>query len=283
MDNLQEQINELQEQVNELYKCRMIENVDNESKIENYFKSLLKDYHANIKVMDCRIFGINVKIELLNEDNKPYFGTDFNIIYESSFGSKTKLLKMDYGAVGVFDIENESEQIIRIKMMNIVLDHITEIKDLFESLKFSAEQKFNEVNIKLGKLIQENSRINIENEKQKIKDQIIKDAEFTNLDFNNSAEVSYAWKIKITKVTDKRVYVNIVEAKYDRQFDIDTRDFDDCIVFNYKSGYIETEKLINIILYKRSKCIDEFHGIKYESNSKTIKTNETIKTYFKNL
>lgn len=283
MDNLQEQINELQKQVNELYKCRMIENVDNESKIENYFKSLLKDYHANIKVRDCRIFGINVKIELLNEDNKPYFGTDFEIIYESSFGSKTKLLKMDYGSIGVFDIENESEQIIRIKMMNIVLDHINEIKDLFESLKFNAEQKFNEANIKLGKLIQENSRINIENEKQKIKDQIIKDAEFTNLDFDDSSEVSYAWKIKITKVTDKRVYVNIVEAKYGRQFNMDIRDFDDCIVLNYKSGYIETEKLINILLYKRSKCIDDFHGIKYESNSKTIKTNETIKTYFKNL
>lgn len=283
MDNLQEQINELQDQVNELYKCRMIENVDNESKIENYFKSLLKDYHANIKVRDCRIFDINVKIELLNEDNKPYFGTDFEIIYESNFGSKTKLLKMDYGAVGVFDIENESEQIIRIKMMNIVLDHINEIKDLFESLKFCAEQKFNEANIKLDKLIRENSRIKIENEKQKIKDQIIKDAEFTNLDFNDSSEVSYAWKIKITKVTDKRVYTNIVEANYGRQYNMDTRDFDDCIVFNYKSGYIETEKLINILLYKRSKCIDEFHGIKYESNSKTIKTNETIKTYFKNL
>lgn len=283
MNNLQEQINELQEQVNELYKYRMIENADNESKIENYFKSLLKDYHANIKVMDCRIFGINVKIELLNEDNKPYFGTDFEIIYESSFGSETKLLKMDYGAVGVFDIENESEQIIRIKMMNIVLDHINEIKDLFESLKFCVEQKFNEANIKLDKLSRENSRINIENEKQKIRTQIIKDAEFTNLDFNDSSEVSYAWKIKITKVTDKRIYANIVEAKYDRQYNIDTDDFDDCIVFNYKSGYIETEKLINILLYKRSKCIDEFHGIKYESNSKTIKTNETIKTYFKNL
>lgn len=283
MDNLQEQINELQEQVNELFKCKMTERSDNESKIENYFKSLLKDYHANTRITACCIWSINVEIELLNEDNKSYFGTDFKIIYESSFGSKTKLLKMNYGTTGEFDINEELEQIIKIKMMNIVLDHINEIKDLFESLKFSTEQKFNEANIKLEKLIQENSKIKIENEKQKIKDQIIKDAEFTNLDFNDSYEVSYAWKIKITKVTDKRVYANIVEANYGRQYNMDTRDFDDCIVFNYESGYIETEKLINILLYKRSKCIDDFHGIKYESNSKTIKTNETIKTYFKNL
>lgn len=282
MDNLQEQINELQEQVNKLFKNKKCEKVDNESKIENYFKSLLKDYHVNIRITAC-IWSINAEIRLLNEDNKSYFGTDFEIIYESSFGSETKLLKMSYGTTGTFELENEPEQIIKIKMMNIVLDHINEIKDLFESLKFTEEEKFNIANIKLEKLIQENSKIKIENEKQKIKDQISKFAEFTNLDFNASSEVSYAWKIKITKVTDKRVYANIVEAKYGRQFNTDTRDFDDCIILNYKSGYIEIEKLINILLYKRSNCIDSFHGIKYERDTKTIKTNETIKTFFKNL
>ena len=283
MDNLQEQINELQEQVNELFKHRALEKVDNESKIENYFRSLLKDYHANIRITACCIWNINVEIGVLNSDNKLYFGTNFKIIYESNFGSKTKLLKMGYGTTGTFDFKTESEQIIKIKMMNIVLDHINEIKDLFESLKFTEEEKFNTANIKLEKLIQENSKIKIENEKQKIKDQIIKDAEFTNLNFDDLSEVNCIWKIKITKVTDKRVYVNIVETKSARQYNIDTHDFDHCIILNYKSGYIEIEKLINILLYKRSNCIDNFHGIKYERDTKTIKTNETIKTFFKNL
>ena len=117
-------------------------------------------------------------------------------------------------------------------------------------------------------------------QEQKIRTQIIKDAKFSNLEFENSSEINLIWKIKITKVTAKRAYIDIMEAKYSRKYNIDTKKFDNGITFCYKSGYIVIEELVHILLYKISNATKRFFGINHISY-KFIKTDQLLTDFIK--
>ncbi len=193
--------------------------------------------------------NINLEVEFWNyQENEWDFGSSFKLYYYMKGyrdSRNLEAIEISTGTIGSYS-KKEIYQIARIKMLSKLWDDIDNLTELFDSLDHTAarlyEKKFDELeDIKYSERIEERDRVMSE-----IKAKL-----------QPGTELVYKGnKIKITKLTPKRVYYSPLVDVY--KFNAETQSYDSFPSFSAYEEFKPIDDVVNTIYYdqteNRGKC-----------------------------
>lgn len=249
-----EELNELKEKVDRLNAAAKKEYDSNASRLEEYFKSLLKDFRVRVDV-DLGVSEYRFAVDLLKDDGTAYFGAGFTLRYGRKYDYNIRQfgpasLSMNYGTCGEFQIKAEPEYAAKVKMMSTVVSNVAEIEATLASITLPIIKEYKDARFELNRLLDEKEKEEKAAKEKAIRDRIAVGAEFS----GTVKETGDAWKAVVTKVTSKRVYLSAKLAN--------------CIAGTSKihyievTGYADTERLVRFLRDPNSGRIDgQLYGV----------------------
>ena len=169
-----------------------------------------------------------IDVKLINDEGKEVFGADFTL---SWYGD---LITVNTGSCGEFVVlgeqkEHDKYQVLKYKLMGIVMQHAGELNDLLNKFDFSILKECYDIKCKVSNLEWEERQAAIEAERKVIMEtvQIGK----TYFDHNQDN------KKTITKITEKRVYFDVT---YNSSYTVKNKYLSkEDIIYNLKHNIFE--------------------------------------------
>lgn len=159
-----------------------------------------------------------VDVKLINDEGKEMFGADFTL---SWYGD---LITVNTGSCGEFIVlgeqkEHDKYQVLKYKLMGIVMQCADELNNLLNKFDFSDIKEYYDIKLKVSQLEWEERRAAISAERKALLDSIEIGKTYFDHSQNN--------KKTITKITEKRIYFDVtynssyvVQNKYSSKEDI---------------------------------------------------------------
>ena len=253
--------NELQKLCEQAHKETLM-NIDT---IKNFIqaktdKKLIVRCSIEYYEQPCNVY---VGVEFFDEKTgKADFGSDFSIYYKHNYSTDKHKFEMGCGTIGSYSREEEPFQIDRMRLMLKLWDSEEELVSLFNSLPRSANDIAAAMQRQADKEEAEAKRLAVKQKEQEIRSKIK-----VGYTFENNLE-NGNFKYTITKITPKRVYLDLVHSYKSSHGIWKAGEFTGSqvvLVRCPKSGYIETECLVNELIHLGEKyygVIDNLKGVR---------------------
>lgn len=192
----------------------------------------------------CEVY---VGVEFFNEETgKTDFGSDFSIYYKRQYSKDEPKFEMGCGTIGSYSREERPYQIDRMRLMLKLWDSEEELVSLFNSLPRSANDMANAMQRQADKEEAEAKKLAAKQKEQEVRSKIKVGYTFEDNQDNGN------FKYTITKITPKRVYLDLVHSYKSTHGIWEAGEFTGSrvvLVRCPKSGYIETECLVNELIH----------------------------------
>lgn len=277
-----EELNELREKVDRLNAAAKEEYDSNASRLEEYFKSLLKDFHVRVDI-DLGVSEYRFAVDLLKDDGTSYFGAGFTLRYGRKYDFDARefgepYLCMNYGSCGEFQIKAEPEYAAKVKMMAVVVDNAKEIEAFLAGIALPIAKEYKDARFELNRLLDEKEKEEDAAKEKAIRESLVVGAEFSGVD----KETKEAWKAAVAKITPKRVYLSVKQALWCHGWGGYSTADRSKIHYEETTGYIDTEKLVRCLKRPESNIGYWLQGVEYVSD-KIVDAAEDPEAVLKNM
>lgn len=277
-----EELNELRKKVDRLNAAAKEEYDSNASRLEEYFKSLLKDFHVRVDI-DLGVSEYRFAVDLLKDDGTAHFGAGFTLRYGRRYDFRTDqfgapYLCMNYGSCGEFQIKAEPEYAAKVKMMAIIVDRADEIESALKSVDMPIARECREARSRLSKLMDDKAREEDAAKEKAVRESLVVGAEFSGVD----KETKEAWKAVVAKITPKRVYLSVKQALWCHGWGGYSTADRSKIHYEETTGYVDTEKLVRCLKRPESNIGYWLQGVEYVSD-KIVDAAEDPEAVLKNM
>ena len=188
----------------------------------------LRPCHSSYIKGNSKVCLEYLNVKLVNEDGEGVFGADLTL---SWYGD---LLTANTGSCGEFVVlgeqkEHDKYQVLKYKLMGIIMQHAGELNYLLNKFDFSIIQEYYDIRFKVSHLEWEE-----EQHKEAVERQmLIESIKVGNVYFDHDQSN----KKTITKITDKRVYFDIT---YNSGYTVKDKYYStEAVIYNLKHNVFE--------------------------------------------
>lgn len=169
-----------------------------------------------------------VDVKLVNDEGKEMFGADFTL---SWYGD---LITINTGSCGEFVVlgeqkEHDKYQVLKYKLMGIVMQYAEELNNRLNIFDFSDIGEYYNIRTKVSHLEWEETQRQRANERKVLLDSIKVGKTYLDNSLNN--------KKTVTKITDKRVYFDVI---YNSGYTVQNKYYSkEDVIYNLKHNIYE--------------------------------------------
>lgn len=278
-----EELNELKEKVDRLNAAAKKEYDSSASRLEEYFKSLLKDFRVRVDV-DLGVSEYRFAVDLLKDDGTAYFGAGFTLRYGRRYDFRTEqfgapYLCMNYGSCGEFQIKAEPEYAAKVKMMAVIVSRADEIEAFLAGIALPITKEYKDARFELNRLLDEKEKEEMAAKEKAVRESLAVGAEFSGVD----KDTKEAWKAVVTKITPKRAYLSAELALRCHGWGGYSTADTSKIHYEEVTGYIDAEKLVRYLRAPEYGNIGYWlQGVEYVSD-KIVDVKDDPETFLKNM
>ena len=255
----------------------------NASRLEEYFKSLLKDFRVRVDV-DLGVSEYRFAVDLLKDDGTAYFGAGFTLRYGRRYDFRTEqfgapYLCMNYGSCGEFQIKAEPEYAAKVKMMAVIVSRADEIESTLKSIDMPIARECREARSRLSKLVSDKEKEEMAAKEKAVRESLAVGAALSGVD----KDTKEAWKATVTKITPKRVYLSAKLALRCHGWGGYSTADKSKIHYEEVTGYVDTEKLVRYLKAPEYGCIGYWlQGVEYVDD-RIVDVKDDPETFLKNM